>query len=172
MRYLPSLTLCLIFSAATLAADEKRERAQEAVSAFERKLPPRQAASDSKLDKDTEALVRKFFGGLKDRESKIEAIGVLDSRYIYPIPRELASELLGKLINDPDVTVRSRAAHAVGYNGVGHRFADELLELLKESDPAIQRDALYGMRGATEKFFPAMEQMLTATDRHVRTAAA
>ncbi len=173
VRYLPHLALGLILSTApSPAADEKREKARAAVSAFEQKLVPKPAERDSKLDRETEALVRAFFGGLKDRESKIEAIGVLDSRYIYPIPKELVEELLGKLIGDSDSAVRSRAAHAIGYNVLGHRFADELLELLKEDDPAIQGDVLYGMRGATEKFRPAMAKMLSAKDRQVRMAAA
>ena len=131
MRHLPCFTLLLFLSTPPLSADDKGEKAKEAVSGFEKMLLLKPAESGAKLDKETETLVRDFFGGLNDRESKIEAIGILDSRYVYPIPKELAAELLGKLLKDPDLVVRSRAAHAIGYNFVGHRFSDELLELLK-----------------------------------------
>src|SRR4051812_31097085 len=59
-------------------------------------------------EEDRVAATRKFFGGLKDSATKIQAVGAFDSRYVYAVPRELADEVLGKLLQDPDLKVRVR----------------------------------------------------------------
>jgi HEAT repeat protein len=156
---------------ASVHADAIPKTAQQAVWEFERKLSlPREP--DSARSKENERLIREFFSGLKDREMKIAAIGMMDSRYVYHIPKDLTAELLGKLIKDPDVKVRSRAAHAVGYNVLGHKHADDLLKLLKEHDPEIKKNVIYAMRGKNKQFLTPLKELLHDKDQSVRLAAA
>ncbi len=159
------------FSVTAALADETQEKARRAIWEFEMTLSSKPDDPDGKGNKEKETLIRAFFSRLNDRETKIAAIGMMDDRYIYHIPKDLTAELLGKLINDPDVKVRSRAAHAVGYNVLGAKFADDLLKLVKTDDPEIKKSAIYGMRGRDERFLPTLTELLLDKNQEVRVAA-
>lgn len=172
-RHLSCFALVLALSPLPqLSADEKANQARRIVADFEAKLSPLTDKADLNGNKEKEGLIRAFFSGLKDRETKIAAIGLMDDRYERHVSKNLAAELLGKLIKDPDVRVRSRAAHAIGYNVLGHLFGDDLLKLVKEDDPAIKQNVIYGMRGGHEKFLPALKDLLFDKDQRVRMDAA
>src|SRR5262245_46664370 len=70
-----------------LTAEQKEvERARTFVWAFEMKL--------QKLpENDRAAAARTFFAGLKDSVTKSEAIGMMDSRYVYFVPKDVYNEL-------------------------------------------------------------------------------
>jgi HEAT repeat protein len=102
---------------------------------------------------------------------KIAAIGMMDSRYVYRIPKPLTEELLGKMIKDADIQVRSRAAHAIGYNVLGYKFPDDLIKLLKEDDLHIKKNAIYGMRGRDKTFLEPLKKLLYDKDQEIRLYA-
>ena len=115
------------------------EEAYKVVLAFEHSLqalPTKEARIDA---------TRKFFDGLPDAATKIEAVGMFDSRYVYVVPKEAAGEILGKLLKDGDVKVRVCAAHALGYLGKGGDHFDALVALLKDVDADGMQDVLYAM---------------------------
>jgi hypothetical protein len=91
-----------------------------------------------KDDQEKVNLVRGFFAGLKDSESKIEAICAIDSRYVCVIPSSIEGELLEPLLKDSDAKVRAEAAQAVGYiawvgrTKIGSN-AKQLIALLKSA---------------------------------------
>jgi HEAT repeat protein len=158
-----------------IRADEKTdvEKARKTVWEFERTLLPNARGQDYKVSKDRDEKTREFFAGLKDSTTKIEAIGMMDSRYVYTISKELTAELLGKFIKDPDIKVRARAAHAIGYNVLGNRFADDLIKLFKEKDPSVKRSVIYAMgRAQGDQFIPYLKELLADADRAVRFDAA
>jgi HEAT repeat protein len=175
---MPRVVLTL-FTALMLAlasrADENQdaEKAHRAVSEFERTLATSPRSQDYKTNKDRDAKIREFFNQLKDSTTKIEAIGMMDSRYVYYISKDLIAELLGKLIKDDDIKVRARAAHAIGYNGLGDRFADDIINLLKEKDPSVKRSVIYAMgRAQGDRFLPYLKELLADADRAIRFDAA
>jgi HEAT repeat protein len=174
-RLVASVLSVLLVASAVRAdeAQEKIEKANKAVWAFEQTLSPLSKDPDAKGNKELEAKVRTFFNGLKDRETKIAAIGMMDSRYVYHIPKELTAELLGKLLKDPDKKVRDRAAHALGYNGLGGRFADDLLAMLDKADAATKQSVIYAIgRGEDKRFVPALKKLMHDADRNVQMQAA
>jgi HEAT repeat protein len=89
--------------------------------------------------------VRQFFASLKDSNMRIAAVDMMDSRYVYVVPRSVMSEVLRELFKDPDLRVRSRAARAVGYNGLGKDHAEALLALLKDGDDQTNGNVFYAM---------------------------
>jgi HEAT repeat protein len=116
---------------------------------------------------------REFFASLTDAESRIEAIGMMDSRYVYVIPEGVRSELLRDLLKSPDLKVRIRAARAVGYNGLGGEHVEALLALLKQPDPEAKGAAFYAM-GASKspRFTPIVREYLTDPSPAIRITAA
>lgn len=85
------------------------------------------------------AMVREFVAGLDSAADKRGFLGALDSRYVYVVPERMLPELLDGFLHYPDPSVRCRAAHTVGYRGLGLRYEDELLKLLDTTDPERKR---------------------------------
>jgi HEAT repeat protein len=138
--------------------------AQRAVQDFENSL----RALDTKQDRA--AATRKYFAGLKDSDTKIKAIGLFDDRYVYLVPDEVASEVLGKLLGDTDLKVRVRAVRALGRRQKAGDHFDAVLALLKETDAAGTKHVLYAMGRARDKrFLPAMRAQLNHADPSVRS---
>ena len=75
--------MILALLVALLAQDTDPVRAK--IWEFEKKL------HDIAVEKDRIPPVREFFASLKDSATKIEALGMLDSRYVYAIPNGIES---------------------------------------------------------------------------------
>jgi HEAT repeat protein len=139
---------------------------REVVWDFERSLEPLPEPERARK-------VRQFFAGLKDSASRIEAIGMMDDRYVYVVPKSVQDEILGALLEDPDVRVRARAAAAVAYNGLGSQHAEALLALLKTETPEVKASALYAMaRSRDERFVAPIREHLSHPNPQVRINAA
>src|SRR5215469_9682938 len=92
-RYLPIFLLLLAWPAASpLAAEETQEQARKIVWDFERTLFKKSNPDDVEGIKKTELRIREFFNGLNGRTLKLEAIGMMDSRYVYHISRQQTAE--------------------------------------------------------------------------------
>ncbi len=156
--------MILALLVALLAQDVDPIRAK--IWEFEKKL------HDTADEKDRIPLVREFFAGLKDSATKIEALGMLDSRYVYAIPNGIESEILAPLVRDADLAVRVRASRTLAYTGRGGEFVDELLALVKEQTVGAKEGALWAM-GQTghERFLAAIKQHLSHDNPVVRRAA-
>jgi len=169
---LPSFALLALFitvygRAGAGGPDDPVPDLARAVQAFEKSLaalPTQEARIDA---------TRKFFDGLKDRDTRLAAVGVFDSRYVYTVPVEAADDVLGKLLKDPDLKVRLRAAHALGYLGKGGGHFDDLVALFKEADAEGLHDVLYAMgRSREPRFVPFLRDALKSDDSGVKQAAA
>ena len=103
---------------------------------------------ESSLSAEPDARIvaaRKFFAQAKDPLVKIEAVGMLDSRYVYSLPKDIFGDLLGPLLQDPVLAVRVRAARAVASNGLGKDHSTALIALIKEEDIEAKLAALTAM---------------------------
>ncbi len=154
-----------------LAGEPFEDSVESTVYKFERSL-----YTDKEKNPDNEAerirRTREFFAELNDAPRKIAAIGMMDSRYVYVVPPSLIPELLGKLLRDDDLTVRTRAVRAVAYNRLSGKFVDELLVLLEQPDFEIKKSVLHSMgRPGDERFLPAIRKHLSHADPSVRVAA-
>ncbi len=139
---------------------------RETVWKFERSLAPL-----GELERARQ--VREFFAATKDPAVRIEAVGMLDSRYVYVVPKSVHAEILGQLLRDPEVKVRSRAARAVGYRGLGAEYRDALRDLLRREDPEIKHNALYAMgRSRDLRFAGPIREHLSHPQPRVRIDAA
>ncbi len=147
------------------------------VLAFERPLVERFLApsdtTDSRSAAHIQQSMRSFFADLDDRAMRVAAIDLLDRRYVYLVNRELAAELLGPLVRDADRSVRTRAADAVGYNGVGSKFADSLIAMIEDDAPIDTLTSVaYAMgRSAHRPFVPHLVSLLRHASAEVRTSA-
>lgn len=142
------------------------ERALQTVFQFEQSL--------GKLTDPQERLAaaRKFVAGLKDPTLKMEAIGMMDSRYVYTLPKELYDELLAPLLKDPDLRVRVRAARAVAYNGLGKHHKSALMKLLEEKSLDARKEALRALGRSNDKELLAIvAKYLHAPDASLRGQA-
>ncbi|HEV2970699.1 MAG TPA: HEAT repeat domain-containing protein [Pirellulales bacterium] len=145
--------------------------ARRNVDAFEKKL------ASLKDVQEKAQLARGFFGGLKDSESKIEAIGALDSRYVYVVPSGVEGELLAPLLKDSDARVRAEAAQALGYCAWTGRTkiggnAKQLIALLKDPDARVRSSVLYAMgHSGEDQFFALLKASLFDPDPNVRRDA-
>ena len=72
------VVVAFAFPVTAARADETPEQARRAVWEFEMKLSPKSSDLDAKVNKEKEVLIREFFNGLKDREMKIAAIGMIE----------------------------------------------------------------------------------------------
>jgi len=168
---LPALALTALLAVAhavrAVGPDDRAATVSDPVYAFEKSLaalPTKEAQIDA---------TRKFFDGLKDRDTKLAAVGVFDARYVYTVPAEAADDVLGKLLNDSDLKVRLRAAHALGYLGKGGNHFDDLVALFKDADVAGLHDVLYAMgRSRDQQFVPFLREALKSDDSGVKLAAA
>ena len=173
-RFAHLLSLALLTALTTLGAaaglddgGATAETVRKTVRDFEQSLsalPTKEARIEA---------TRKFFDGIKDPAAKIEAVGVFDDRYVYAVPKEAASEILGKLLKDADLKVRVRAADALGYVGKGGDHFDDLVALLKETDAEGTKKVVYAMGRARDKrFLPYLRDALKDPDLSVRQTVA
>lgn len=171
------LTIAMAFDVHAQAGDEPSQ-ARLKVYEFETRIYQKihgNNGTDSTLrdSEETRNSIRHFFAGLENSGQRLEAIGMLDSRYEYIVTPGIAAELLGPLIRDADPTVRARAARAIGYNGCGAQYATELIAML-EGDPTA--DALINVARAMgtsghQPFVPHLEKMLGNANHEVRSNA-
>ncbi|MGJ8655826.1 MAG: HEAT repeat domain-containing protein [Akkermansiaceae bacterium] len=152
---------------------------QSVVEKFERQMIQQLLKEDifdyKKRDEEPyQKKIREFFAGLKSGEMRMEAISMLDSRYVYIANRELAAELLGPLIRDADESVRARAAKAIGYNRCAVKYSKELIALLDgEPDQETLINVAYAMGSSEHQaFVPHLETMLSHANSRVRAGAA
>ena len=160
--------LALIFGVMNAnAADTGAEsEANAASAAFEKQL-------NSVADENERVrLAQAYFAGLKTSAEKIAALGLLDSRYVYVIPKQAYAEILTRLSGDAELAVRVRAARAMGYNGLSSKFQKELLALLNERDVEIQKTALFAMGSGGDEFLVPIKTHLRSADAEIRSEAA
>ncbi|MGV3721571.1 MAG: HEAT repeat domain-containing protein, partial [Actinomycetota bacterium] len=148
------------------AATHSPEIIRQRIWKFEQSLQPLSTSA-------RERKAREFFASLTDAESRIEAIGMMDSRYVYVIPKGVRSELLRDLLKSPNLKVRIRAARAVGYNRLGSEHAEALLALLEQPGPEAKGPAFYAM-GASKspRFAPIIRKHIADPSPVVRITAA
>ena len=162
--------LCLL-SVVAAGAVPTREAARAALFQFEQTLQgiPRGVEGDAKRTRQ----VREYFAKLKDTPTKLEAIGMIDSRYVHQVPHGLESELLGKLLDDKDPAVQARAAKALAYTRKGADHADRLIALLKGAGTPLRLAVISAMGGAEDKrFLGPLKGQLAHRDPSVRIATA
>lgn len=104
--------------------------------------------------KEIQDEVRAFFASLSDSETRREAIGMLHSRYVYLVNRDLAVELLGPLIRDKDELVRAHAARAIAHCNCAARYEKELISML-ESNPRPDSEVFYTVGQSRDLAFVA-----------------
>ena len=156
---------------------EAMSQARQRVAEFEKPLLQQLLAvkGDDNL-RDSEKFrtaIVEFFSGLDDSAMRVAAMELLDSRYVYIVSGEIATELLGPLIRDTDPAVRVRAARAIGSNTCGKQYARELIAML-DGDPPT--DALvsvtYAMgRSKHQPFVSHLVKLLDHADAEVCSAA-
>jgi len=180
----PPARACVIFFAAAISfivhaqAGEAPSEAARKVREFEMRMGEQMRTENGYEEKirDTEAFrntVRGFFAGLENSEIRLEAIDMLDGRYVYIVSRDFASELLGPLIRDDDPAVRIRAARAIGYNGCGARYAEELITMT-EGETSVEAlvNVAYAMGSSEHQpFVSYLEKMLGHANGEVRSKA-
>jgi hypothetical protein len=168
------VTMAAIFAcldAFAQAAKSEMSEARRNVFAFETKL------RSLKDEKAKIKLAREFFAGLCDRETKLEALYAIDSRYVFVVPTSIEAELLSPLLADSDVKVRAEAARAVGYISAIHRTkigvnAKPLLALIHDSDWQVRSNVLYAMgHSGDHAFLPVLKASLNDPNANVRQAA-
>lgn len=149
-------------------AGDNKEELRKAVFAFERNLEKWPKGQD----KERAQAIRDYFADLKTSAHKIAAIGMMDDRYVYQIPRSMVSELLAPLIKDPDIEVRVRAAHALGYNDKGGEHFEAVVALATQADASQLGSVIYAMaRSRDERFLPHLRALLKHADGKVRAGA-
>lgn len=163
-------------AAQTEPSREAMKAARQKVWAFEMPLVQRILQEDAvnpRQAPDVQQAVRAFFAKLNGSAEKIAAIGMLDSRYVYVAPKELAADLLGPLLRDPDPGVHIRAARAVGYHHCGAMYVDELNALLADDPPAETLTVLaYALgRSGHQPFVATLQEWLRHREPQVRAAA-
>ena len=108
--------------------------------------------------------VRTFFAGLDSSDLRLEAMDLIDSRFFgaHIVSGELGPELLGPLIRDADLSVRVRAARAIGAVGCGAQYAKELIALLDgELSAEALEDVAYALgRSQHQPFAKHLEKPL------------
>jgi len=158
--------LATVISVAPAMGDgSASELRREKIWKFEQSIRPLPAETRS-------VKVRDFFAALEDTESRIEAIGMMDSRYVYVVPKDVRSELLGKLLMDRDLRVRTRAANAIAYNGLGSTHAEGLRTLLREPAADAKGAALMAMGRAHDlRFLPEIRPYLSDPSATLRLMA-
>ena len=162
---------------------QEREKtgAEVRVQAFESEMMKQLIAGEGIDDKVRDSKVfqdkvRAFFTGLDTSELRLEAIGLLDGRYVYIVSPDFADELLGSFIRDEDVDVRVRAADAIAYHGCGVLYAKELVGLL-DGEPSekalinVARAMGFSGKGGKELFVPHLKKMLMSEYAEARAAA-
>ncbi len=132
---------------------------------FERRLQSWPRGQERQRDQ----AIRAFFAGLRDRATRLEAIGMTDNRYVYAVPREMVSELMGRMLRDPDLAVRIRAAHSLGYNGLAGDHPEAIVALLRVVPATGLHEVIYAMgRSRDPRFLPHLRALLKHPDGMVR----
>lgn len=174
----------MIFFAAAISfivhtqAEEVPTEAERKVDEFNIRMSQRMR-SENAFDygiRDSEEFrngFRDFFAGLDNSEIRLEAMGLLEDRFVDIVSSDFAGELLGPLIRDVDPAVRIRAANAIGYHGGGALYSKELITMTEgeASIEALVNVAFAMGRSGHQPFVPHLEKMLKHPNGEVRSKA-
>jgi HEAT repeat protein len=127
---------------------EAERIAYEKVRRFESSLPL--IVNQDKppvLDSATQERIRQFFGHLSTPAEKVEALRMLHSRYVYPVARLMAPELIPPFLHDPSIAVRLEALDAAAMNPLPDQYLPELAGFIEQPNPIVQVEAIFAGRG-------------------------
>lgn len=158
--------------AADDAQHDLAEEASERVFAFEQTLMPIVLA-ERPLTAEQRATINDFFSKLDSIPMKIEALGMLDSRFVYVVPHDMRIPLIEPLLDDPAPVVQAAALDALQYNSQNPVvFSERVIALAGSPAPEVRVAAARVMAHSGSSLYAApLNKMITDPDATVRRAA-
>jgi len=119
------------------------------VNRHDKSIAEREAAAE----RESIAMTVEVFTRLESREDKIAFIGTIQGSFAHAIPVSIRSELLGVLLFDANLSVRTTAARAIGFIKAGKQHRGGLVRLTENADDITWNALIYAMGESDDDFF-------------------